>query len=93
MTSEVVVTIFELIVTVSMGMIIAFTICWQAAIMCILFSPIPILGMYMMATMSFGTKGGRSKDATKDGEIDNYERSNALLSDVVINYRTIISLG
>ena len=47
----------------------------------------------MMATMYFGTKGGRSKEATKDQEIDNYEKSNALLSDMVINYRTIISLG
>ena len=46
----------------------------------------------MMATMQFGVKGGRM-GGTKDGEPDEYEKSNALLTDVVINYRTVISLG
>ena len=92
MTSEVIVTIFELIVTISFGMIIAFIICWQAAIMCIICSPIMIFGMYMTATMVHGTKGGRSKEAKED-EVDDFEKSNALLADIVINYRTIISFG
>jgi len=52
-----------------------------------------VFGMYMMSTMQFGNKGGRSKEAMADTEVDNYARSNALLSDTVINYRTVISLG
>jgi len=52
-----------------------------------------VFGMYMMSTMQFGNKGGRSKEAMADTEVDNYSRSNALLSDTVINYRTVISLG
>ena len=29
----------------------------------------------------------------KEGIIDEYEKSNALLSDVIINYKTVISFG
>ena len=53
-----------------------------------------VIGMYLMLTMQFGNKGGRLDDAGGKGdELDNYQKSNALLSDVIINYRTIISLG
>ena len=86
-------TIFELTVTVLTGLIIGFVICWQAAVLSIVLSPIIMLGMYMTTTMNLGQKGGRSKDATKDEVVDDFEKSNALLSDVVINYRTVISLG
>ena len=52
-----------------------------------------VVGMYMMSTMQFGNKGGRMKDSQKDTQVDDYDRSNALLSDAILNYRTIISLG
>ena len=92
MTSEVLVTIFEVVCILLIGMAAGLYFCWQAAIVAFLCSPIMICGGYLMARMQFGNKGGRSADA-KDDEVDNYARSNALLSDVIINYRTIISLG
>lgn len=49
-----------------------------------------IIGMFMMSRMVFGVKGGRV--GGDDGQ-DSYAQSNALLSDVIINYRTVISLG
>lgn len=51
-----------------------------------------VFGMYMMATMQWGNKGGKRKDAV-DTDIDEFEKSNALLSDVIINYRTVMSFG
>ena len=51
MTSEVLVTIFELCSIVTLGMIGGIYFCWQAAILCFICSPIMIVGMYMMATM------------------------------------------
>ena len=94
MTSEVIVTLFELSCIMIIGMTVGLVICWQAAILAFLLSPIMVVGMYMMATMSFGNKGGRMKDAGGTGnELDSYAKSNALLSDVIINYRTVISLG
>ena len=92
MTSEVLVSIFELFSIVTIGMIGGVYYCWQAAILCFVLSPIMVIGMYKMMTMQFNQKGGRQ---VKDGEdkINDYEKANALLSDVIINYRTIISLG
>lgn len=91
MTSEVIVTIFELVCVTSVGLVGGIYFCWQAAILCFLLSPIMVVGMYMMATMQWGNKGGKQKGMNE--EVSAYEKSNALLSDVVINYRTVISLG
>ena len=92
MTSEVLVTMFELVAVTVLGMLGGLYFCWQAAILCFVCSPIMVFGMYMMSTMQWGNKGGRRK-GDNNNEPDAYERSNALLSDVIINYRTVISLG
>ena len=93
MTSEVLVTIFELAAIIIIGMSAGIYYNWMAAIVCFVCSPIMIVGMYMMATMQWGNKGGRRSDVAGEGGIDNYARANALLSDVIINYKTVISLG
>lgn len=93
MTSEVLVTIFELVAIVILGMSAGIYFNWKAAIVCLVCSPIMIIGMYMMATMQWGNKGGRRNEGNVADGVDNYARSNALLSDVIINYRTVISLG
>jgi hypothetical protein len=46
-------------------------------------SPMMVLGGFFMSSFQFGL--GSSEDA--------YKESNALLSDIIMNYRTIISLG
>lgn len=91
MTSEVVVVIFELMCVITIGLCGGLYFSWQAAVLCFICSPIMIVGMYLMSTMSFGNKGGRHNG--DQAKIDDYARSNALLSDVIINYRTVISFG
>ena len=54
-------------------------------------SPIAIGAGYFSARLHFGRKGGKSKAENKI--VDDYEISNALLSDVILNYRTVISFG
>ena len=51
MTSEVLVTIFEVFCMLILGMVDGLYFCWQAAIVAFLCSPILILGAYMMARM------------------------------------------
>jgi len=92
MTSEVLVTLFELACMILLGLLGGLYFCWQAAILCFLLSPIMIIGMYMMSTMQFGNQGGRDKNIAVN-KVDNYERANALLSDIIINYRTVVSFG
>ena len=62
MTSEVLVTIFELVAIVIIGMAAGIYFNWKAAILCLVVSPIMVVGMYMMATMQWGNKGGRSAE-------------------------------
>ena len=49
-----------------------------------------IIGSYMMATIQFKNKGGRMGGTE---QVDPYQKANALLSDCIINYRTVISFG
>lgn len=93
MTSETLVTLFELGSTCVLGFTGGLIFSWEATLIACLCSPIMVVGMYMMSTLHWGHKGGKSKDLTRDLEVDDYSKSNALLSDAIINYRTIISLG
>ena len=90
MTAEMLVTLFEIVFIVVVGLAGSIFFNWQSSIVCIICSPIIICGMYLLATMKIN-HGGKKVDNT--ATINNYNKSNALLSDVVINYRTVISLG
>ena len=61
MTSEVLVTVFEVCCVAAIGLIVALIICWQATITSLLCSPIMVVGMFMMATMKWGRQGGKQK--------------------------------
>jgi len=63
MTSEVLVTIFELVVVCIVGIAMGAYFCWQTVILCVVLSPILVLGIYMMSTMQLGNKGGRDKNS------------------------------
>lgn len=56
---------------------------WQVGIIAIVFSPLMVAGGYFMS--SFQWAQGSVDDA--------YKESNALLSDIIMNYKTVISLG
>ena len=66
MTSEVIVVIFELFIIIVFGVVGGFIVCWQAALLSIACCPFMVFGMYKMATMSWGTKGGRAKADVAD---------------------------
>lgn len=66
---------------VSSGMCLYFS--WQVGIIAIILSPMMVFGGFFMS--SFQWSQGKVDDA--------YQESNALLSDIIMNYRTIISLG
>ena len=91
MTAEMLVTLFELAFVMALGIIGGVYFQWQAALTCVICSPIMIAAMYLSATMRWGNKGGKKVDNSE--KLSNYDKSNALLSDVILNYRTVISLG
>jgi hypothetical protein len=64
------------------------------AIICILATPFVMLGGVVMSRLGYRMgPGGKNKNDPNNKELDPYEESNALLSDVILNYRTIISFG
>lgn len=68
-------------ILVSCGMCLYFS--WQVGLIAIVLSPLMVFGGFFMS--AFQWSQGKVDDA--------YTESNALLSDIIMNYRTIISLG
>jgi len=65
---------------------------WKMGLITCLFVPFISLGGLMMSRLAWKTKAGKlNKEESK--EADPYEMSNALLSDILINYRTVIGFG
>lgn len=63
--------------------LICFIFCWQLAIVVTLTSPFMVLGGLGISKLQFNQKAVD----------DSYKQANALLSDLIINYRTVISFG
>jgi ABC-type multidrug transport system fused ATPase/permease subunit len=70
-----------------LGLLISCAICiyfeWRLGLICVAVSPCMVLGGLFMSKLQF-QQGAME---------DNYRDSNALLSDIIMNYRTIISFG
>ena len=62
MTAEMLVTLFELAFVMALGMIGGIYFQWQAALVCVICSPIMIAAMYLSATMKWGNRGGKKMD-------------------------------
>ena len=94
MTTETVSTLVEACVGLLLGLVISMFISWRMALFTIAASPVMIIGVVAMSRLQWGNKRGKSKtDRDNSQKVNQYEKSNALLSDVIINYRTIIGLG
>jgi ATP-binding cassette subfamily B (MDR/TAP) protein 1 len=87
LTTETISVYLEALTGILIGFIIAVCYTWKMALVSIAASPFVVLGaMAMSKTQQRGALGG-------NGGEDKYKEANALLSDIIINYRTIISFG
>lgn len=92
MTTETIIVMMEAALGLILGLILAIYYCWQEAFLVLLFSPILLIGAIALSRLSWGNKGGGKTEGTIK-EADVYEKANALLSDIVINYKTVTSFG
>lgn len=90
LTTESLALILEAGLAVVVGLVIALCFSWRIALVCIALSPTTFLGAYIMARLQWKPKG---MSTANSAEIDTYQESNALLSDIILNYRTVISFG
>lgn len=78
---------FGIIIEAALGLVLSVLICAifapMLAIVCAFVSPFMVLGGLGMSKLQFNQ---RSVD-------DAYKQANALLSDIIMNYRTVVSLG
>jgi len=67
---------------------------WRMSVICIISTPFVMLGGVLMSRLKWKTgPGGKSANDPNVVQEDPYDKSNALLSDVITNYRTVISFG
>lgn len=93
MTTETVATLVEAIMSLVLGLLISMFFSWRMALLTVACSPVMLIGVYAMSRLQWGNKRGKNTTNDKTTVTDDYAKSNALLSDVIINYRTVISLG
>jgi len=90
MTSETVVMVISVVFSLIFGILGGFFICWQQASISFIFSPVCMIGAYIGTRLNWKKQQGKEKgDVVKD----DYDTSNALLSDCILNYKTVISFG
>lgn len=83
LTTEVVGIIVEAALGLTVSSLICAIFSWQLAILVTLLSPLMVLGGLGMASLQLN----------QAAVVDSYMQANALLSDLVMNYRTVISFG
>jgi ABC-type multidrug transport system fused ATPase/permease subunit len=89
MTSETIVMVVQVIFGLIFGICGGMVICWQQGVISLLLSPMVIISTYINTKMNWGRKSKDKGDIIKD----DYESSNALLSDCIMNYKTIMGFG
>ena len=94
MTTEHLAILIEAYGGVIIGAIISLFYTWKMGLVSILFVPFISLGGIMLSRLAWNTKANKASDTDAKNEMeDPYQMSNALLSDILINYRTVICFG
>lgn len=83
--------ILEALLNMVVGIALGLIFCYVQTLFVLCASPLLIVGAYFTSRLQWGNKGGKWGAEAKNA--DKYAKANALLSDVVINYKTVISFG
>ena len=86
LTTQTISVIFEAFLTMTIGIIIGLWVSWRIALVATACSPLVFLGGVLLDKLQWQRMG-------KDNTEDSNKESNALLSDIIMNYRTVVSLG
>jgi ABC-type multidrug transport system fused ATPase/permease subunit len=76
------------------GAIISLFFTWKMGLVTLAFAPFITLGGILMSRLAWKVKANKASNSDgKNMMEDPYQMSNALLSDILINYRTVIGFG
>lgn len=98
LSTESISIMLESILTLVVGIIFGLCLSWRMALITMSLIPLVVLGGAISNKLTAKSKGaanpsGGSKNITEKKDVDHYAESNALLSDLIMNYRTVISFG
>ncbi|CDW75981.1 abc transporter [Stylonychia lemnae] len=94
LTSQTLGLILEAILCLFIGIALAFISSWKMALVTMSISPLLILGGVAEQMVYWNSFKNTAKQVQENEEsINPNDRANALLSDIIINYKTVISLG
>lgn len=97
LSTEIVSTLGEMFFCLTIGMCISAFFQWRMTLICIAITPMVMFGGFFMSKLKWKTDHAKPEqkgmDKLTDKSGDPYDESNALLSDVITNYRTVISFG
>lgn len=89
MTTEHLAILIEAFLGLVIGVVIALCYTWKMGLVTVGLVPFVILGGVMMSKLQWN----KTKPGQTAGAEDPYKKSNALLSDIIMNYRTVIGFG
>ena len=93
LTSEHIATLLEAGLNLVVGIILSFIYTWRMALVSTAVSPLLVIGAILMSRMQNKLRSGGKTSMEEKTKDDPYKKSNALLSDIIMNYRTVISFG
>jgi ABC-type multidrug transport system fused ATPase/permease subunit len=95
MTTEHLAILIEAYGGLILGLIIALCYTWKMGLVTAAFAPLISFGGVMMSRLAWKAKPGKAVGGIDNKNMmeDPYQMSNALLSDILMNYRTVISFG
>lgn len=98
MTSENLVMMAETFMTLTMSVLISFLLCWQQGVIGVLASPLMIGSAFYESKMEEEKAKSQKQRESDDKEItetalSDIDKSNALFSDTISNFRTVITFG
>lgn len=95
LSTEIIATLGEMFFCLTIGMSISAFFQWRMTLICIAITPMVMFGGFFMSKLKWkqdhAKPDQKGMDKLTDKSGDPYDESNALLSDVITNYRTVIS--
>eukprot|EP00347_Sterkiella_histriomuscorum_P020418 403337881 len=93
LTSEVIASLLEAFLCLFVGITLCFIFTWRMALVALAATPFVIAGGVIMSNLQWKLRRRQQGAVRVKGRCDPYEQANALLSDMLINYKTVISFG
>lgn len=93
LTTDTISILLEAALGFLVGIILSLIYTWKMALITLAVTPLVALGAILMSRLQWNKSGAVKADNNNAKEEDPYTKSNALLSDILMNYRTVISFG